>query len=341
MSWFDTALAGYYRAVEQQRALNAQGVEQAAGAISQGLSHGLGQMRQNQIADQVSQSLANTGAYAPRAGLVSPGTNPITKSLNTIAAGTPTTESWPASYTGGGMLGLELRNKLTSQSKENALKTAQIGSFGAHGAAALQGAATMEGYRAAEEARLKAQTDALNSGRDPASIAAQRQEEVDYRQQVREAEAHADTMEKLKGDVESVHPGAFKQFGAVLSSGNRKGLFQGDFDKDGNWQGDPNGSLITADPSAGTGHPTAAQITAMTPNEFEYFAGRAKNITSSPSGRYVAPVARRAQAPGPAPAQAQGGGNIPTFQTPDQAKASGLPSGSPFKNPQGQVLYMP
>jgi hypothetical protein len=310
MSWFDTALAGYYRAVEQQRALNAQGVEQAAGAISQGLSHGLGQMRQNQVADQMSQSLANTGAYAPRAGLVSPGVNPITKSLNTIAAGTPTKESWPAPYTGGGMLGLQLRNQLANQTKENALKTAQIGYYGAHGAAAMQQAGTNELYRQTLEDQIKHNIDTGGAGAKTAAAQAQRDA---LKQAQKDAEANADTVEKVVKQFNETHSTPAAKYWDAWK--NKTG-FQGSV-QDGKWVGDPNGPSFS---------PTGNASDALPMTELQASLDRVKNINAA-GGRLVPPIKM--------PAQPAGGGNAPRVTS--AADYAALAPGSAYYAPDGSL----
>jgi len=349
VSWFDTALSAWYRSKEQERAINARGLEQAG----EGLAQGLQQARQNSIADAVSQSVANSGAYAPRAGLVSPGTNPITGAINSVAAGVPTAGTAPISGGGGGMLGFQLRNAMANQGIENALKRAQIGYYGAHGASAIQNAATQEAYRQAQEARLGAQTNALNTGGGPQGAADRTAQAAALKQAQKDAQANYDDYPRIYKDLKDIYGADADKWLQGLQGGT---LTIGRIEN-GQWITDPKGTVASASPTlqqppanksqgvfgigANPGSYSAddaephAPIAAMQP-----FLDRTKRVISAPNNRFVPPVVMPAQAAGQPAAQAQGG-DIPTFQTPDQARQSGLPSGSPFKNPAGQVLYMP
>ncbi len=344
MSWFDTALAAWYRSKEQERAINAQGIEQAGQALTQGLQ----QARQDNIANQVSRSLVNSGAYAdqnsganaPRAGLVSAGTNPITGAVNRVAAGVPTAGTAPVGG-GGGMLGFQLRNALANQGVERDLKRAQIGYYGAHGAAALQGAASNESWRKSEQDRADAQAAAIRAataGGGPAAARTQAQAQRDALMQAqKDAEAKAQTPETLMRDFDVNHgKGAAQSFyDAYTNNTGARGDFSG-----GKWIGNPNGPLFTADPEAQAygQPPNAADIKAVPITELDAYRTNLQKVQAA-GGRIVPPIVMPAQAPGQsAPAQ---GGSVPTFQTTQQALQSGLPRGSPFQDPTGTIRYMP
>jgi hypothetical protein len=314
MSWFDTALAAYYRAVEDQRAQNAQGVEQAAGAISQGLSHGLGQMRQNQVADQMSQSLANSGAYAPRAGLVSPGRSPITNSLNTIASGVPTAGTAPMSGGGGGMLGYQMRQAAGNMGMENALKRAQIGYYGAHGASALQNAATTEGLRQMQEDQIRHNINTGGAGAKTAAAQAQRDA---LKQAQKDAEANADTVEKVVKQFNETHSTPAAKYWDAWK--NKTG-FQGSV-QDGKWVGDPNGPSFS---------PTGNASDAVPMAELQASLDRVKKINDA-GGRLVPPIKM--------PAQSAGGGNAPRVT--NAADYAALPPGSAYYAPNGDLKRKP
>lgn len=311
MSWFDTALAAYYRSKDLQREENTRAIEQGV----QGLTQGLQQMRQNQVANQVS----NSGAYAPRAGLVNPGTNPITGALNRISPDVPTGGTAPMS---GGILGLQLRNQVANQGMENALKRAQIGYYGAHGAAALQGAATTEGYRTMQEQQIQHNIDTGGAGAKTAAAQSQRDA---LKQAQKDAEANADTVEKVVKQFNETHSTpAAKYWDAWKNNTGFQGSVQ-----NGKWVGDPNGPSFS---------PTGNASDALPMTELQASLDRVKNINAA-GGRLVPAI--KMPAPQAALPQAQGGGNMPTFQTPQQAQQSGLPSGSPFKDPSGTIRYMP
>jgi hypothetical protein len=134
VSWFDSAIAGYYRSKIE----SANAIEAGINTLGTSIGRAIEESRQNSIANQIGSQMANSGDYAPRAGLVSPGTNPLTGDENTITPGTDTTGTAPAKFTGG-YKGLQLQTAIDSLKRQNqntaseiGLRQAQAGYYGAH-----------------------------------------------------------------------------------------------------------------------------------------------------------------------------------------------------------------
>src|SRR5260370_309172 len=97
MSWYDQALASWYRSKEESADALGRGISSFGDSIGSAIQRA----GQDRTANQLSSQLANSGNYAPRGGLVSPGIDPITGAINTIKAGTPESVA-----TQGGVVGM-------------------------------------------------------------------------------------------------------------------------------------------------------------------------------------------------------------------------------------------
>src|SRR6266699_2280417 len=113
MSWYDQAIAAWYRSKEQSANALGAGISSAANSIGGAIKQA-GQDRQY---NQLSSQLANSGNYAPRAGLWEPGTDPITGAINTIRPGLQTTGTAPVVATGGEQ-GLKARLAIMNAQRE-------------------------------------------------------------------------------------------------------------------------------------------------------------------------------------------------------------------------------
>jgi hypothetical protein len=277
----------------------------------------------------------NSGNYAPRAALVSPGTNPITGAINAVRPGTNTQGTAPVVATGG-VPGLELQmavKKAQQESQgaaiENQLKQAQTGYYGAH-ARYMNAQPAMQ--RQQMQMQYKQQRDAQN-----------------------DMEKNADTIPRLQKDIDdSYGAGTFQKFTAALSQDPSGASLRGSINtKDGKqyWIPNPNGPLFSPEPpkpnqgwfgsgiGAGPGE-MSGEVT-MPASAFQGFVGRYQKITQSPTGRYVPPAGQGGGGPGvPSTGGGAGGnGQIPTISDPNVAAK--LPPGSLFRTPQGVIKRVP
>jgi hypothetical protein len=166
MSWYGDAISAWYRNQTNASDILAQGIQ----SLGQSIGHGIEEARQNSIANQIGtqsgygdSQAANSGAYAPRAGLISPGDVPGTDASNYIPSGVPTagTAPAPAKFTGG-YKGLELkmaidalRNRTANTQSEMDLRRAQGEYYGAHTNAIQENADTAAAREAAYEQSLR------------------------------------------------------------------------------------------------------------------------------------------------------------------------------------------
>lgn len=144
MSWYDQAIASWYRNQDQGNQILAQGINSLGTSIGKAIEEG----RQNQVANQIATqnnmgpvtAAANSGAYAPRAALVDPGAMPGTDDTNVIDPGVSTAGTAPARapFTGG-LSGLQLQIAIDAAKRQSAglgseiaLRQAQAGYYGAH-----------------------------------------------------------------------------------------------------------------------------------------------------------------------------------------------------------------
>src|SRR5258707_7670964 len=107
MSWYDQAIAAWYRSKELSAEAEGAGITSAGKSIGGAIK----QAGQDRQANQIASQLANTstydpttgqyGGYSPRAGLVSPGIDPITGAINSVGQGVPTGGTAPKVMTGG------------------------------------------------------------------------------------------------------------------------------------------------------------------------------------------------------------------------------------------------
>src|SRR5258707_13696240 len=108
MSWYDQAIAAWYRSKELSAEAEGAGITSAGNSIGGAIK----QAGQDRQANQIASQLANTstydpttgqyGGYSPRSGLVSPGIVSITGTIKSVGPGGPTDGTDPKWMTGGG-----------------------------------------------------------------------------------------------------------------------------------------------------------------------------------------------------------------------------------------------
>ena len=353
MSDFWSYAAEFLRARQQREAELAQGISQGIGAIGQGIQTG----RQNALANAIGAQM-NSGANAPRAGLVSPGDIPTYVNgkmmnsgiANTIPAGTPTAGTNPAFIPGSGQRGLQFAIEQQRQQQaqknqlvENALKGAQTNEANArtqYTQGALSDAATARAAAARNAPALKAQQEA------------QRQQQW--------ADDHADTMEKFNKDLKSegwsdddiksmVSAAQGPQAGGSIT----RGRYATGPDNKQYFVADPKGDVTSLNPSAvgakapaagfmgsGLGAEAGVQSVDASPilptSQGQAYIKRYQNIAGSPNGRYVPPMPQQ-----PTPPQAGGqpsapGGNGPP-RVQSQQDYDAISSGQQYVDPTGVV----
>lgn len=296
------------------------------------ITNSINTVRQNNQANQLSSQMDNSGNYAPRAALVSPGSNPITGAINSLRPGMNTQGSAPVTDTGG-VPGLELRMAIqkaqresTGADVENRLKEAEAGYYGAHSQYLQQ----QPGLQRREQNLLYRQ---------------QRDAQTDQ-------EKNADTIPRLSKDIDdSYGPGTFQKFTTALSQDPTGSSLRGSINTtDGKqyWIPSPNGPLFSPEApkpnpgfwglGAGPGE-MSGEVT-MPASAFQGYLSRYQKIQSSPTGRYVPPAATPGPNASPLPGGAGAGG--PQIQTiADPNVAAKLPPGTLFRTPQGVIKRVP
>jgi hypothetical protein len=330
LSWFGSALEAWYQQNSQANQQLGKGITDAASDISNAVKTA----QQNSQANQVASQMDNSGNYAPRAALVSPGTNPITGAINAVRPGTNTSGSAPVQATGG-VPGLELQmavkkaqQESTAATAENQLKGAQTDYYGAH-------------------ADYMRQQPGIQKAANTAAAKAARESQVD-------AEKNADTIPRLQKDIDdSYGQGTFQKFTTALSQDPTGASLRGSINtQDGKqyWNPLPNGPLFMADtppkPNAGWfntgiggGPGEMSGETTMPASAFQGFLQRYQKIQGSPTGRYVPPPgAPPATTPGSGTGSG-GNGQIPTIS--DPSIAAKLPPNTVFRTPQGVLKKVP
>jgi hypothetical protein len=210
MSWYGDAISAYYRNQTNASDILAQGIQ----SLGQSIGHGIEEARQNSIANQIGSQQANSGAYAPRAALVDPGSNPdLPGTSNYIPGNVPTGGTAPAQFTGG-YKGLQLQNAIDSLRYQRANTASEIGLRQAQGE--YYGAHTQAIQEQADTARRRANTY---------------QQSVTQRGQ-RQPQEKLPTPVELSKDIKDL--GVPQGWSSVLS-GNIP-YQRGDLDADGNWK---------------------------------------------------------------------------------------------------------
>jgi hypothetical protein len=284
--------------------------------------------------------LANSGSYAPRAGLVSPGLDPITGAINTVKgpASNPygvdqATQGQFAGTTGtapvvatGGQQGLKDRLAVMNEQRQmsggtpiqQALERARLENTQAH----------TNYLNTLPEERRQDRKDAQNE-----KIAAQ----AAARDQATR-EKNADTVPKLTKEIEdTTGKGSSVKWMADFASpyGHRGRVVEG------KWLNDPNGDQYALPESADAGTAgneipdgtAKSAIKTIAPlDTLNKWKERSQNIIEG-GGRYVAPTSATQTAPG------GGGGGIPKVSSP--AEAMKLPKGSQFYDPNGVLRTVP
>lgn len=288
-----------------------------------GLAGGIGKMGATNSANMMGQSIENSGAFAPRAGLVSAGVAPTTGIANEIPAGVSTIATAPAKFSGGqqGLSDLIEVRKLQSQQADDPLKQAL--------------AQSQINHNNAETTNIPLQQKTNQQNADNRQTADQKAEAAATAEAARQAALNADTPNKIYTDLEHMYgkDEASKWLQGATNGTLTRGRIEG-----GNFIPDENGPMISAQPEAkGTAVPAVdggwfggkkdATTTPMTAEDakaqpmaaIQSFMDRVKaSSAAGGSGRVVAP-------PGGAP-QAGGG---PPVMTPQQAAAA--PKGTVFR----------
>lgn len=288
-----------------------------------GLAGGIGKMQATGAANTLGGAIENSGAFAPRAGLVSAGANQATGIANEIPAGVSTIATAPAKFSGGqqGLSDLIEVRKLQSQQADDPLKQAL--------------AQSQINHNNAETTNIPLQQKTNQQNADAKQTADQKAQALLEAQQRHDAELNADTPQKINGELEQRFgkEGAQSWINGVQSHSLITGRIEG-----GNFIPDENGNMVSAQAGAkgtavkgnagifGIGQ-TADSVTPMPADEAKaetkesmqpfldrYQATRA----AGGAGRVVAPA-------GGAP-QAAGG---PPVMTPQQAAAA--PKGTVFR----------
>lgn len=310
MSWFDSAVAGWYRS----KIASADAVEQGISALGSSIGRAIEETRQNSVANQIGSQMANSGDYAPRAGLVSPGTNPDTGDENTIAPGTDTTGTAPAKFTGG-YKGLQLQTAIDSMKRQNANTQSEIG------------------LRNAQSGYYGAHTDYLNKQSDI------NQQRADTYSKNAANKANQDTVPKLSTELnDTFGKGAAPK---ILSTfGKDPSAYRGDtqtINGEDVWVPNPNGSMFS--PNAPKPNPAdkgGLFGIGAHPEQPQPLNGDEILIPWSDAQSYMKRY-QNAQSPSGQP-QAQGG-NLP--QVNSAQDYSQVPSGARYQDPQGNIRIKP
>lgn len=310
MSWYDTALAGWYRSkIASADALGA-GIDKFA----QGLGQAIQGFRQNKMADELSGQMANSGTYAPRAAMVNPGSqtgdmssnpsNPYGVNPATQGAYPGTNAGSAPIQVGGGVQGLQMRmaiqnmkNQQANQQSEIAARNAQIPYYQAH-----------TRYMNEQTANIPTKTELANE-----RIQQKRQQEQD-----KLAEKNMDSPDKLKKEIEDIAgPGKAQSILNAPEGGHQGRVVNGQ------WQNDPNGNMFSPDAKAAQNGVSADGLTIVPMDQLTQWRNRMVNM------------------PKPGQGPTSGNSGMPTFNTPDEARqavATGkLKSGDKFMTPQGPM----
>jgi hypothetical protein len=303
----------------------------SANALAEGISSagksiagGINQYHQDKTANQIGSQMANSGAYAPRAALVSPGTNPITNAINAIPPGLNTQGSAPAQFTGGAQ-GLQMQLDVGNlQNRQQRLQQE------------LQGGAPID------QALKQAQIGNYNSSSRYHNYLATNPEM--QRQQWRRADIDAqknmDSPTKMANEIDHLY--GTGSTGTIINAINTTGGANGRIEN-GNWVGDPNGPLWSASPHVQnyTGNVTEEQAKPYFPNTvLDAYKQRLQNMPKPGGGATPGTASPLPTGNVGAPPPAAGGQGAPV-RINSQAEFEQLAPDTPFIGPDGKPRRKP
>jgi hypothetical protein len=295
--------------------------------------------------------MLNSGANAPRAALVDPGTNPQTGAPNAPPPSGVSTSGTAPQQASGGVAGLQMRMAIQKAQQESQNNASEQGLRNAQTQNLQNETSLRAGSTNAENALKKSQTNYYNqrAGADAQELAKEKAQQL--------ALKNADTMPRLEKDIDSAYGKGTTSgfFNSIVSSGVDPGTLRGRIEKQNGedvWTPDPKGPLITPEPpkptqawmnnplgiGAGPGKMSTVTSTpaSMPFAAFQGYMGRYQNIQNATNGMYVPPGSNVPGSGGGGGAAAPTGNQtVATVQT--QADIDALPPGAPFKGPDGVI----